>query len=83
MKGLFVGEVNGLIQVNYHHLSMIILFKDYIKAILSNWSSVHTQWAKMKKVFQRGESPKFAHFPSETYVLMLKYQKLEKSVGGN
>ena len=41
------------------------------------------QWAKMKKVFQRGESPNFAHFPSETYVLMLKYQKLAKIVGGN
>ena len=37
----------------------------------------------MKKVFQRGESPNFAHFPSETYALMLKYQKLEKSVEGN
>ena len=42
-----------------------------------------TQWSKKAKVFQRGESPKFAHFPSETYVLMSKYQKLEKSVEGN
>ena len=51
--------------------------------VSSSFKLSGTQWAKMKKVFQRGESPKFAHFPSETHVLMLKYQKLEKSVGGN
>ena len=42
-----------------------------------------TQWSKMKKIFQRGESPKFAHFPSETNLVMVKWQKLAKSVGRN
>ena len=42
-----------------------------------------TQWSKSKKVFQRGDHPNFGHFPSETYVLMSKYQKLAKSVEGN
>ena len=41
------------------------------------------QWAKMKKIFQRGESPRYCHFPSETTLVMVKYQKLAKSVGGN
>ena len=42
-----------------------------------------SQWSKSKKVFQRGDHPNFGHFPSETYVLMSKYQKLAKSVEGN
>ena len=42
-----------------------------------------TQWSKIRKVFQRGDHPKFGHFPLETYVLSLKYQKLEKSVERN
>ena len=42
-----------------------------------------TQWSKIRIVFQRGDHPKFGHFPLETYVLSLKYQKLEKSVERN
>ena len=41
------------------------------------------QWAKMKKIFQRGESPRYCHFPSETTLVIVKYQKLAKSVEGN
>ena len=41
------------------------------------------QWAKMNKIFQRGESQRYCHFPSETNLVMVKYQKLAKSVGGN
>ena len=46
-------------------------------------TSYRTQWSKSEKVFQRGDCPNFGHFPLETYVLMSKYQKLAKSVGGN
>ena len=68
--------------------------KCHVVVIASLWNRVNyrniilmhnreTQWSKTWIIFQRGECPKFAHFPSETYVLMLKYQKLAKSVGGN
>ena len=36
-----------------------------------------------QKVFQRGASPRYGHFPSETILVMIKYQKLAKSVEGN
>ena len=42
-----------------------------------------SQWAKNQKVFQGGAGPKFPQFPLEISVLMLKYQKLAKSVGRN
>ena len=45
--------------------------------------NLNPQWSKIRKVFQRGDHPKFGHFPLETYVLSLKYQKLEKSVERN
>ena len=51
----------------------------YIEPITGEFS----QWSKIRKVFQRGDHPKFGHFPLETYVVMPKYQKLEKSVERN
>ena len=42
-----------------------------------------TQWSKNQIIFQGGAGPKFDKFPSETYLVMAKYQKLAKSVEGN
>ena len=42
-----------------------------------------SQWSKNWKVFWGGEGPKFNKFPLKTCLLMVKYQKLAKSVGGN
>ena len=47
------------------------------------WILTIVQWSKNQKVFQRGECPNFHKFLLETYVLMSKYLKLAKSVGGN
>ena len=41
------------------------------------------QWSKNQIIFQGGAGPKFDKFPSETYLVMAKYQKLAKSVEGN
>ena len=41
------------------------------------------QWSKSGKVFQGGDCPRYCHFPSETNLVIVKYQKLAKSVGGN
>ena len=41
------------------------------------------QWAKSQKVFQGGAGPKFRKFPLGTYLVMVKYLKLAKSVGRN
>ena len=60
----------------------ILRNRSYLIFILQAINCI-SQWSKTRIIFQRGECPKFAHFSSETYVLMLKYQKLAKSVGGN
>ena len=39
--------------------------------------------SKNQKVFQRGASPRYCRFPSETILVVIKYQKLAKSVEGN
>ena len=42
-----------------------------------------SQWSKWWKVFQRGAGPNFHKFPLETNLVMVKYQKLAKSVERN
>ena len=50
---------------------------------LSNFMLPPTLCSKNQKVFQRGASPRYCHFPSETILVVIKYQKLAKSVEGN
>ena len=44
---------------------------------------MYSQWSKMWIVFWGGDCLKFDWFPLETCLLMVKNQKLAKSVGGN
>ena len=53
------------------------------KSVLSEKLEKCTQWSKNQIIFQGGAGPKFDKFPSETYLVMAKYQKLAKSVEGN
>ena len=55
----------------------------YFVFLQKNKVLFYTQWSKNQIIFQGGAGPKFDKFPSETYLVMAKYQKLAKSVEGN
>ena len=70
-----MGEIKMLREIIFRE------FRNYKRTIFQSVRG--TQWAKNQKVFQGGAGPKFSQFPLEISVLMLKYQKLAKSVGRN